>query len=126
MRATALVFLLSAGPALAQNVDFEEIKLRAGTALFDTACRSCHDIQPSDASYGPPLDNIVGRRAGSYPGYPYSDALGAAGFVWTEPALRAWMEDDQGFVPGTKMTHPPIADRTAQDFLLAYLRALTD
>ncbi|WP_136439955.1 c-type cytochrome [Pacificoceanicola onchidii] len=114
---------LMAGPALADT--FEEVKVTAGKTLYDGECRRCHAVEPTDASYGPPLENILYRAAGSYEGYDYSIALEASGIVWTPAALRAWMEDNAGFMPGTKMRHVGIADRTVQDFILAYLTSIS-
>jgi cytochrome c len=44
--------------------------------------------------------------------------------VWTEDALRAWMANNDGFMPGTRMRHVGVTDQTEQDFILAYLRTL--
>ena len=68
---------------------------------------------------------MIGRAAGSIEDYDYSVALEASGIVWTPAALRAWMEDNDGFMPGTKMRHVGIEDRTVQDFILAYLASIT-
>lgn len=112
-------------PAQAQDdTTIQTIKLDAGKALFDATCRRCHSTDADKASYGPLLDGVVGRKAGSFAGYPYSPALQAAGFVWTPGALRAWMEDNDGFVPGTRMRHVGVTDTTAQDFILTYLASL--
>ena len=115
--------LLATLPALADT--FEEVKVSAGETLFDAECRRCHAVDAEDPSYGPPLDNILYRAAGSYEDYDYSIALEASGIVWTPAALRAWMEDNDGFMPGTKMRHVGIADRTVQDFILAYLGSIS-
>lgn len=122
---TALILAaaLIAGPACADT--FDEIKISAGKALFDGECRRCHAVDADHASYGPPLENVIGRAAGSYPDYDYSIALEASGIVWTPAALRAWMEDNDGFMPGTKMRHVGIEDRTVQDFILSYLGSIT-
>lgn len=103
----------------------EKAKIMAGEAIYKEECRRCHATDAKHESYGPPLENIIGRGAGTVPDYDYSIALEASGIVWTEAALRAWMEDNSGFMPGTKMRHVGISDRTAQDFILAYLRAIT-
>ena len=112
------------GPAFAES--FDDIKLQAGTALFDKECRRCHAVGSEDPSYGPPLENVVGRAAGSVVDYDYSIALEASGIVWTPAALRAWLEDNDGFMPGTKMRHVGIEDRTVQDFILHYLVSISD
>ncbi|MEZ5674475.1 cytochrome c [Thalassovita litoralis] len=116
---------LSALPAIASDATFEAVKISAGEQLFAAECRRCHATDAQHDSYGPPLENVIGRAAGSYPDYDYSVALEASGIVWTEPALRAWMADNQGFMPGTKMRHVGITDPTVQDFILAYLRSIT-
>lgn len=116
---------LFALPALASDLTFEQVKIDAGKTLFDAECRRCHAVDATHDSYGPPLENIVGRGAGTYEDYDYSIALEASGIVWTEAALRAWMEDNAGFMPGTKMRHVGIKDRTVQDFILAYLVSIT-
>lgn len=115
---------LSPSLGLAQSA-IDRAKVMAGELVYKEECRRCHASDADHASYGPPLENIIGRAAGSYPDYDYSVALEASGIVWTEAALRAWMEDNAGFLPGTKMRHVGITDRTAQDFILAYLRSIT-
>lgn len=110
---------LAASAAAAEN--FEQIKVDAGAALFDSSCRRCHSTEAAADTYGPSLTGIIGRKAGSIPDFDYSDALRNSGIVWTPAALRAWMEDNTGFMPGTRMRHVGIEDRTVQDFILAYL-----
>ena len=110
-------------PALAGGA-YEQVKVDAGAALFDAECHRCHADNADDPSYGPSLVGIIGRAAGTVDGYEYSDALAGAPIVWTPAALRAWMEDNAGFIPGTKMRHVGIADRTVQDFILSYLATL--
>lgn len=115
---------LAASSATAQST-YDTIKVEAGEKLFVSECRRCHSPDSDHESYGPPLENVVGRGAGTYPDYDYSTALSASGIVWTPAALRAWMEDNDGFMPGTKMRHVGIEDRTVQDFIMAYLSSIT-
>lgn len=123
----ALALALSFTPVQADEASsFDQIKVDAGEALFEATCRRCHATDSSDAGYGPLLEGVVGRKAGTFAGYPYSDALKGAGFVWTRGALRAWMEDNDGLVPGTKMRHVGIEDPTVQDFILAYLQSVSN
>jgi cytochrome c len=121
--AAASFAAVTALPAAAET--FEEVKVTAGEMLFESECRRCHATNPTDPSYGPPLENVLYRAAGAYENYDYSIALEASGIVWTPAALRAWMEDNAGFMPGTKMRHVGIEDRTVQDFILAYLTAIS-
>lgn len=112
-------------PSIASADAYETVKVMAGEALFKEDCRRCHAPDADHASYGPRLQGVVGRAAGSVAGYEYSAALAGSGIVWTEAALRAWMEDNTGFMPGTKMRHVGIEDRTVQDFIISYLKTLT-
>lgn len=122
--AAPVAFMLAALPVGADSI--LEIKLDAGEAFFEKECRRCHAVGAEDPSYGPLLENVVGRQAGSLEGYEYSDALASSGIVWTPAALRAWLEDNDGFMPGTKMRHVGIEDRTVQDFILTYLENISD
>lgn len=121
--AATLALTAFAGPGSAGGA-YEQVKVDAGAALFDAECHRCHADNASDPSYGPTLVGIIGRKAGTVEGYAYSDALAGAPIVWTPAALRAWMEDNNGFMPGTKMRHVGIEDRTVQDFILSYLATL--
>ncbi|WP_424965631.1 MULTISPECIES: c-type cytochrome [unclassified Dinoroseobacter] len=122
--AAALGLSLYAPTATAET--FDAVKVTAGETLYNSECRRCHAPDSDHESYGPTLQNIVGRAAGMVEDYDYSIALEASGIVWTPAALRAWMEDNQGFMPGTKMRHVGITDRTVQDFILAYLESISD
>lgn len=119
--AAVLAAALASG---AQADPTERIKIDAGRQFFDANCHRCHSVDADKASYGPLLEGVVGRRAGSFPGYPYSKALAAAGFVWTKGAIRAWIEANDQLVPGTKMRHVGITDPTVQDFIVEYLASL--
>ncbi len=121
----ALLISLALAEAALAEVDFEPIKQRAGAEAFAAACGPCHTPDASGQSVGPPLEDVAGRIAGGWAGYPYSDALKTAGFVWTDAALRAWMEDNTAFLPGTRMRHDGIADPVVQDLILAYLHSIS-
>lgn len=41
----------------------------------------------------------------------------------TEAALVAWMADNQGLIPGTKMRHVGITTPIEAEFILTYLRS---
>ncbi|ABV94405.1 hypothetical protein Dshi_2672 [Dinoroseobacter shibae DFL 12 = DSM 16493] len=126
LTAAALGLTMLAPAAQAGPATFEQVKIDAGAALYEAECRRCHAPDSDHESYGPPLNNIVGRAAGIVEDYDYSIALEASGIVWTPAALRAWMEDNDGFMPGTKMRHVGIEDRTVQDFIIAYLTSISD
>jgi len=94
----------------------------AGKAAF-AKCASCHQIGPSArAGFGPQLNGIVGRPAGSTKDYRYSAAMQNARIVWTEDKLRAFMKAPGDVVPGTKMRFWGISNEKDLDNLLAYMK----
>lgn len=75
----------------------------AGKTAF-TPCASCHAVGPSARSgFGPQLNGLVGRPAGSAPDFVYSAAMKHTNIVWSEQSLAAFIKDPDGTVPGTKM-----------------------
>ena len=66
----------------------------------------------------------MGRKAGEFPGYNYSDANKSSGLTWDEPTLRAYLTDPKAKVPGTKMIFPGIKREKQLDDLIAYLSGL--
>jgi cytochrome c len=95
----------------------------AGKKIF-TVCANCHQIGPSArAGFGPQLNGIIGRQAGSTSDYHYSAAMQNAGFVWTEDRLRAFIKDPDAVVPGNKMRFFGIHSERELSDLLAYLRS---
>ena len=130
MRALTLSLALAAALAMPAHADTsaagEKARVAAGKIMFDQRCHVCHSSDPASASYGPTLKGVFGRKAASVEGFGYSDALKKSGIVWTEEALRAWMANNTGIMPGTRMRHVGITDVAEQDFLLAYLRSLSE
>jgi cytochrome c len=106
----------AASPATVPAAD-----LRAGAAAF-RACASCHQVGPSArAAFGPHLNGLFGRRAGSTP-YAYSAAMKKAPIVWNDSTLAAFLRDPDEVVPGTKMRFWGYSDERKIANLLAYLR----
>ena len=98
----------------------------AGQKIFDDHCAICHRLklrQPSRL-FGPNLNGVVGRPAGSVAGFPYSDGLKKSGLVWTEDNLRKWLADSARTVPHTLMEHVSVSDPAEQIYLIEYLKTL--
>ena len=74
---------------------------------------------------GPPLNGVVGRRAGAVAGYRYSDALANSGITWTDEALDEYLSGPIKAVRGTRMT---ISVTKSEDRanIIAYLKSLAD
>ncbi|GGI55621.1 c-type cytochrome [Oxalicibacterium solurbis] len=86
-------------------------------------CASCHEVgRSAHGGFGPQLNGIVGRRAGSTSDFRYSPAMKQAGFIWTEDRLRAFLKAPDDVVPGNKMRFWGLRSDREIDDLLAYLR----
>jgi cytochrome c oxidase assembly protein subunit 11 len=89
-----------------------------GKELFTEQCTACHTLDSNKV--GPMLGDVVGRKAGSAPGYRYSQALQNAGFVWSADKLDGWLTNPQQFIPGVKMP-VRVLERTSRRDIIAYL-----
>lgn len=74
----------------------------AGREVF-RKCAACHRLEPHRNAVGPSLYGVIGRKAGSAPGYSYSKALKAVDFIWTPEQLDRWLRNPKSLVPGNKM-----------------------
>ena len=93
----------------------------AGEKAF-VVCRACHQIGPNaKVAVGPVLNGIVGRQAGTYPGYTYSPANRDSGIVWTPEELDKYLTSPQTVVPHTKMIFPGLKDEQKRKDVIAYL-----
>ncbi|MEA2778109.1 MAG: cytochrome c [Acetobacteraceae bacterium] len=74
--------------------------------LFRDQCGTCHVLSAKDGPrQGPPLGGVFGRRAGSVPGFKYSDGVAAAAFDWDAQRLDTWLANPQAVIPGAVMAY---------------------
>ena len=90
-----------------------------------TACWTCHDVTGSDAKVGPGLQDLMGRRAGTVPGFPHSSAMRASGITWNPRSLDAFLSDVQRYVPGNRMVAPGVPDPRLRADLIFFLLLTT-
>ncbi len=99
--------------------------IEAGKQAFTTLCASCHHVGPSArAGFGPQLNAVFGRKAGSTSDFRYSEAMQASNVVWSDATLRAFVQSPGKVVPGTKMRFWGMSNQRQIEDLLAYLRAV--
>ena len=87
----------------------------SGNAL--ARCSTCHAVKAGDPKRsGPSLVGIIGKKAASEAGYPYSAAMKDSGIMWTAETLDAFMAAPNKVVPGNRMGfagEPNAANRKA-------------
>jgi cytochrome c len=97
----------------------------AGEKVF-VKCKVCHQIgEGAKNMVGPVLTGVVGRPAGTYPGYNYSDANKNSGLTWDEATLQVYLKDPKAKVPGTKMTFPGLSSEDDIKNVIAYLKTFS-
>ena len=90
-------------------------------------CKGCHSIaKGAPSSAGPNLYAVIGRAAGSYPGYPFSDELAQSGVVWDAQNLDAFLADPSGYIPGSDMRRGTVREAETRAAIIAYLAAQSD
>jgi cytochrome c len=110
---TALV--PSAGAAVAQDI-------AAGEKVF-AKCKVCHQVGENAKNFvGPVLNGVVGRTAGAYPGYNYSEANKTSGITWDEATLKVYLKNPKEKITGTKMVFPGLPSDDDIANVIAYLK----
>jgi len=110
-----LAILTSTTASLAQDA-------AAGEKVF-VVCKACHQVgETAKNAVGPVLNGIVGRKAGTYAGYTYSDANKNSGLTWDEATFRDYIKDPKAKIPGTKMIYAGLKDDQKISDLFAYLK----
>jgi cytochrome c len=94
----------------------------AGKLLYANRCAACHSIEYNGV--GPAHKNLIGRRAGTAPGYSYSQALKDSTVVWAPDSLSRWLADPEQFIPGQKMSFS-VPDAKERADLIAYLQLVS-
>src|ERR1035437_8014366 len=94
----------------------------AGEKIFGV-CKACHQIgETAKNSVGPVLNGVIGRPAGTYPGYSYSAANKNSGITWDEATFREYINDATAKIPCTRMIYAGLRDEQKVNDLLASLK----
>ncbi|RUY60360.1 c-type cytochrome, partial [Mesorhizobium sp. M7A.F.Ca.CA.001.13.1.1] len=76
MRAIAFFAVMSVVPFIASQSQAQDAA--AGEKVF-AKCKVCHVADQDKNKVGPSLNGVIGRTAGTHPGFSYSQAMVAAG-----------------------------------------------
>ena len=95
----------------------------AGELVFKQ-CNICHQVgENAKNEVGPVLNGIVGRKAGTAPGFEYSPGFKSADLVWDDASLKEYIRDPRSMFPATKMSFAGLKDEHRLSDLLAYLKS---
>jgi cytochrome c len=103
MALSGMACLLLSSSTSAETPAAQGADVAAGQQMFNNACRTCHTVKEGDNRQGPNLSKIVGRKAGSLPGYSYSSAMKEAGLVWDADKLDRFIANPDAIVSGNNM-----------------------
>ncbi len=105
-------------------VPFEEVfavaSAEEGAGIW-RQCSSCHKFEDGANGTGPHLYEVVGRAKHAVADYAYSSSFMELAGDWTPEDLNGFLENPQGYVPGTKMTYRGLSDVEDRANLIAYL-----
>ena len=115
------------GPIMATN---QRSFLRApdtmdnGERQFRRKCSICHSLTDDGTRRaGPTLAGLFGRKAGSIPGYIYSDSVAGADLIWNDTTIdQLFDQGPEHYIPGTKMPMQRIAAPQDRADLIRFLK----
>lgn len=98
-----------------------------GERQFARKCSICHSLTPDgERRAGPTLHGVFGRKAGTLPGYFYSDTLQDSDIIWNDETINALFDEGPDhYIPGSKMPMQRITQAQDRDDLIAFLRRAT-
>ena len=120
--AFGVVASLGAAPAVLAQFSVPVAKPSPAT-LFQNQCATCHTLNPADGPrMGPSLSGVVGRKAGTFPGFAYSPGFAKVDFTWDAAHLDAYLTDPQVVVPGAIMPYKQ-ANADTRHAIIGYLQS---
>lgn len=97
----------------------------AGRKVYMSRCQTCHSVEKGGPNrLGPALFGVMGKKAGTLPGYAYSKPLKNSNLVWNDDVLRRWFKQPNQTLPGTRMAFAGISNPKQIDDLIAYMHTL--
>eukprot|EP00997_Jenningsia_sp_PLL12_P010120 NODE_7256_length_465_cov_51.725962_g6429_i0.p1 GENE.NODE_7256_length_465_cov_51.725962_g6429_i0~~NODE_7256_length_465_cov_51.725962_g6429_i0.p1 ORF type:complete len:104 (+),score=12.32 NODE_7256_length_465_cov_51.725962_g6429_i0:67-378(+) len=94
-----------------------------GEKLFAARAAQCHSLAKGANSTGPSLHGILGRNAGTLPGFAFSNSMKNSGMVWSEESIAKFLENPKKFIPGTKMAFAGLKNKKDRADIIAYIKA---
>lgn len=117
----ALAILVLAIPAVAVAQFSVPAVKPSPESLFRNQCAICHTVNAADPHrLGPTLAGVIGRRAGTLPGFKYSAGFANADFAWDAGHLDTYLTNPQSMIPGAVMPYRQ-ANGDTRHAIISYL-----
>jgi cytochrome c len=95
----------------------------ASPTAFNNTCRTCHSWKEGDNRLGPSLHGIIGRKAGTAPGFGYSSAVKSSGITWDEASLDKFITNPDAFIPNNNMKpFSGVSDEATRKKIIDFLK----
>ena len=105
---------------------FASTSAAQGAKVF-MKCSACHSIAEGGANkIGPALWGVLGRPAGSVPGYKYSKAMAEYGKNWSFEEMNGFLIKPKGWIKGTKMSFAGLRSAKDRASVILYLNSFSD
>ena len=105
---------------------FASTSAAEGAKVFKK-CLSCHSIAEGGANkIGPALWGVLGRPAGSVPGYKYSKAMAAHGKNWSFEEMNGFLTKPKDWIKGTKMSFAGLKKAKDRAAVILYMNENTN
>ena len=100
---------------------FASTSAAEGAKVFKK-CLACHSIAEGGVNkIGPALWGVLGRQAGSVPGYKYSKAMAAHGKKWSFEEMNGILIKPKDWIKGTKMSFAGLKNAKERAAVILYM-----
>ena len=90
-------------------------------------CAACHSIAEGGSNkIGPALWGVLGRPAGSVPGYKYSKAMASHGKNWSFEEMNGFLTKPKNWIKGTKMSFAGLKKAEDRAAVILYMNENTN
>ena len=105
---------------------FASTSAAEGAKIFKK-CAAYHSINEGGGNkIGPALWGVLGRSAGSAPGYKYSKAMAAHGKNWSFEEMNGFLIKPKNWIKGTKMSFAGLKKAEDRAAVILYLNENTN
>ena len=105
---------------------FASTSATEGAKVFKK-CAACHSIAEGGANkIGPALWGVLGRPAGSVPGYKYSKAMAEYGKNWSFEEMNGFLIKPKDWIKGTKMSFAGLKNEKDRASVILYMNENSD